>query len=223
MVTLENIKEVQNIAKRTIKHVQLETKEGMSELDIKMIAESFMIANGIDRFWYYDIGAFVLTGNRSLLSISGKDYVPSKVKVKNGDVVTIDLSPVLNNTWGDYARTFYFGNPNNDINESLIFIKKLHSKFIEIYNPNLPISTLHKEIYNTIQNNNFKSLDFRNNFGHSIEEDIKSRKWFDSNNNEIFSTFKFFTFEPHIKKVGANYGIKHENIYYFDGTKLIEV
>ncbi|MCW7459230.1 aminopeptidase P family protein [Leptospira bandrabouensis] len=223
MVKFENIKEVQNIAKRTIEHVQLETKEGMSELDIKMLAESFMKANGIHGFWYYNIGAFVLTGNRSLLSISGKEYVPSKVKVKNGDVVTIDLSPVLNNTWGDYARTFCLGNSNNDINEALYFIKKLHYKFIEIYNPNLTISTIHKEIYNTIHSNNFKSLDFRNNFGHTIEEDITQRKWFDSNNNNNFSTFKFFTFEPHIKKVGANYGIKHENIYYFDGTKLIEV
>ncbi|MCW7471826.1 M24 family metallopeptidase, partial [Leptospira kanakyensis] len=223
MVNLEIIKEVQNIAKQTIEHIQLQTKEGMSEEDIKILAESFMLSNGIQRFWYYNVGAFVLAGNRSLLSISGKDYVPSKVKVKNGDIITIDLSPVLNNTWGDLARTFYIGKPNNEINEDLEFIKNLHKQFIEIYDQNSAISTIHKEIYNIILNNGFELLDFRKNFGHSIEEDINLRKWFDSNNNEKFSTLKFFTFEPHIKKKGSTYGIKHENIYYYDGSKLTEV
>ncbi|TGK89252.1 aminopeptidase P family protein [Leptospira noumeaensis] len=223
MLNLENIKEVQNIAKKTIEHVQLHTKEGMNEQDIKILAESFMESNGISRFWYYNVGALVLAGNRSLLSISGKDYVPSKVKVKNGDVITIDLSPVLNNTWGDFARTFYIGKSNNEINEALEFIKNLHLMFIDIYNHNLAISMIHNELCKKIQNNGFELLDFRNNFGHSIEEDITLRKWFDSNNNEKFSTLKFFTFEPHIKKIGTNYGIKHENIYYYDGSKLIDV
>ncbi|MCG6142707.1 M24 family metallopeptidase [Leptospira mtsangambouensis] len=223
MLNLENIKDVQNIAKKTIEHVQLHTKEGMSEEDIKILAESFMLNNGIKKFWYYNVGAFVLAGNRSLLSISGKDYVPSKVKVKNGDIITIDLSPVLNNTWGDFARTFYIGKQNDEINEDLEFIKNLHKQFREIYNQNETISKIHKEIYNIVLNNGFELLDFRQNFGHSIEEDINLRKWFDSNNNEKFSTLKFFTFEPHIKKKGSTYGIKHENIYYYDGSKLTEV
>ncbi|PKA22643.1 M24 family metallopeptidase [Leptospira levettii] len=223
MLNLENIKEVQNIAKRTIEHIQSHTEEGMSEEDIKILAESFMLRNGINGFWYYNVGAFVLAGHRSQLSISGKEYVPSKVKVKNGEVITIDLSPVLNNTWGDYARTFYIGKSNDEINESLEFIKSLHMKFKKIYNQNSTISTIHKEIYYMILDNGFELLDFRNNFGHSIEENINLRKWFDSNNYEKFSNLKFFTFDPHIKKKGSTFGIKHENIYYYDGSNLIEV
>ncbi|MCZ8160496.1 MAG: M24 family metallopeptidase [Microcystis sp. LE19-196.1B] len=223
MLEIENIKKIQKIAKNALEHVIKHTKEGMSEEDIKNLAESFMRNNGIKQFWYYDVGAFVLIGKRSLLSISGKDYVPSQVPLKTGEIITIDLSPVLNNSWGDYARTFYIGEINKEKDEDISFINYLHQKFIEIFNPDMVISTLHNEIKNLIQKSGFESLDFRNNFGHSIEEDLKFRKWFDSSNKEKFSSMKFFTFEPHIRKIGSNYGIKHENIYYFDGTKLIEV
>lgn len=34
---------------------------------------------------------------------------------------------------------------------------------------------------------------------------------------------KFFTFEPHISRMGSAYGYKKENIYYFQGNELVEL
>lgn len=58
-----------------------------------------------DSFRYWNIGAFIFSGNETALSISGKRYNTSSKIIQNNDIITIDLSPQFQNIWGDYART----------------------------------------------------------------------------------------------------------------------
>lgn len=76
----------------------------MTLLEVRNLCETKMMELGEDSFWYWDVGAFVFSGDETTLSVSGKEYVTSQRIVLENDIVTIDLSPQNRDTWGDYAR-----------------------------------------------------------------------------------------------------------------------
>ncbi|MGO4270762.1 M24 family metallopeptidase [Paenibacillus sp. TAF58] len=85
--------DVQSIAKATINDLKKIIKEGMSEKEIVFKTEEIMRNKGAEKFWYHGIGAFVHVGKRTIISESGRDYMPSETVVDRNDIVTIDLSP----------------------------------------------------------------------------------------------------------------------------------
>ena len=106
---MEN-KDVQKIAKMTIQYAKEIVKPGMALIDLRKDLEKKMIELGADSFWYWDVGAFIFSGDETNVSISGKHYVTANKIIQNNDIITIDLSPQNNNVWGDYARTIIIEN-----------------------------------------------------------------------------------------------------------------
>jgi len=98
-------REVQKIAKDTIEYIIDEIKPGMPLKEIRFLCEEKMRELGADSFWYYDIGAFVFAGDETTVSVSGREYITSERYIATDDIITIDLSPQVEGTWGDYART----------------------------------------------------------------------------------------------------------------------
>ena len=70
-------KSVQNIAKQTIDYLKTQIKEGDSEIDIANMARIYMLNIGATSFWYHELPAIILVGNRTPLSVSGKEYKPT--------------------------------------------------------------------------------------------------------------------------------------------------
>ena len=106
---MEN-KDVQKIVKMTIQYAKEIIKPGMSLIDLRNDLEKKMLELGADSFWYWDVGAFIFSGDETNVSISGKHYVTANKTIQNNDIITIDLSPQNNNVWGDYARTIIIEN-----------------------------------------------------------------------------------------------------------------
>jgi len=98
-VKLIKYKKAQQIAKDTIQYLSSYIREGISESDIEYAAREFMCKKGIQKFWYYNVAALVLVGKRTTESVSGKIYKTTKTKVKENDLVTVDLSPEMNLFW----------------------------------------------------------------------------------------------------------------------------
>ena len=225
-------KRVQEIAKGTFEYLTANIKSGMTEKQIVEMAENEMIKKGATSFWYYDIGAFVFTGERTTLSVSGKNYIPTNTEICLNDVITVDLSPQVGEIWGDYARTLIVQNgkvvapnkvSNSDLKEGLEFEVKLHKLFLKSATPNMTFEELYVLMNRYIGENNFINLDFLGNLGHSIERKKEDRMYIERGNNFKLSDVKMFTFEPHIQRKGSLYGFKMENIYLFSGDELIEL
>ena len=72
-----------------------------------------------------------------------------------------------------------------------------------------------------ITEHGWENLDFLQNLGHSIETKPEYRRFIDRDCQEQLGAVNYFTFEPHIRKRGAHWGFKHENIYYFDESGKI--
>ena len=102
--------EVQNIAKQTMAFTKSKIRVGMRLPKLRQIAENKMLALGTTSFWYWDIGAFVFSGDETTLSVSGKHYQTANRIIKENDIITVDLSPQVGNIWGDYAKTIIIEN-----------------------------------------------------------------------------------------------------------------
>ena len=224
-------KKVQSVAKTVLSEISDYIKVGVSEQEIAQTCQDLMISKGIQKFWYHNVAALVLLGNRTKLSISGKNYKPSMLLVSERDLVTIDLSPEINQYWGDCARSFAVIEGkvctrnifDKELSEGIEFEQKLHQKLMQIATPNISFHEIYSYFNSIIRENGYINLDFRQNLGHSIEKNINDRKYIEDNCTTKLSEVSLFTFEPHICKSDKELGFKHENIYYFEGNILKEL
>ena len=119
--TLELYSSMQDLNRSAIKYAADTIEVGMSLSDIKELLENYLLGNGTDSFWYWDVGAFVFAGDETALSVSGKDYKVADRVIRENDIITIDLSPQRNGIWGDYARTLnldFLGNLGHSIEKN---------------------------------------------------------------------------------------------------------
>lgn len=225
--------EVQQIAKLTMSFIKSEIKAGMSLQKLRKLAESKMLELGATSFWYWDIGAFIFSGDETAVSVSGKQYKTSDRLIQENDIITVDLSPQFDNIWGDYARTIIIENgvTVNDINKvsnpdwkkGLITEEELHKLLHGFATPDKTFEDLYFYINKTITDKGYINLDFMGNLGHSIATNKADRIYIERGNAALLGSVKYFTFEPHIAVKGSKYGFKKENIYYFENSKLKEL
>ena len=225
--------EVQQIAKQTMSFIKSQIKVGMSLQELRQIAERKMFSLGATSFWYWDIGAFVFSGEETTLSISGRQYQTANRLISNNDIITVDLSPQVGNVWGDYARTIIIENGVviNDINKisnaewknGLLMENKLHNELLSFATPATTFEELYLHINKFITANGYINLDFMGNLGHSIVTEKDNRIYIEKGNKTTLGSVKYFTFEPHIAVKGSKFGFKKENIYCFENSVLREI
>lgn len=221
---------MQDLNRATMKHLTENLTAGMSVSDIRNICEKFMLENGADSFWYWNVGAFVFAGDETTVSISGKEYKASERTISANDIITVDLSPQSNNIWGDFARTIIIENGkvvdkiedihNNEWKLGLQTECYLHKVLMEKAVDDMTFEELYYYMNGIISELGFLNLDFLGNLGHSIVEDKNDRIYIEKGNKAKLSKVKMFTFEPHISLPGSKYGYKREDIYYFEEGKL---
>jgi Xaa-Pro aminopeptidase len=221
--TYQDHSTVQQAAKRVLNVLGPTLTSCDSEATIAARAVDLLSAEGIADTWYYDCPAFVLLGSRSCLSISGRDYVPSLEQVGDFNLITVDLSPLLNGAWGDCARTFvieggaFVPTPAlREFSEGLAAEAALHAAMLAFVEPTTTFVELSAFGNSELRRLGFENLDLHGNLGHSIESQRESRIYIESGNRRPLGSVPFFTFEPHIRKVSGTWGFKHEEIYCFD-------
>lgn len=226
-------REIQQIAKDTIEYIKQEIKPGMNLHEIRKKCEEKLLELGADSFWYWDIGAFVFSGDETTVSISGTKYATSDRLIAKNDIITIDLSPQFQNIWGDYARTIIIENGTvvsaiNDIQNTewrngLLMEEMLHQELFKYATPDITFEQLYYYMNDFIIQHGFINLDFLGNLGHSIVKEKNYRIFIEKGNHHKLGEVSYFTFEPHISIVNSKYGYKKENIYYFENGKLVEL
>lgn len=225
--------DMQNLNRQTMTYISENISVGMSLIDIRKMCEMFMLKNGADSFWYYGVGAFVFSGDETVLSISGKHYQTSNRVIQSNDIITIDLSPQNNHIWGDYSRTIIIEDgyvvrnvediKNEEWKLGITMEQFLHAKLVEVATPNMTFEELYSIMNGIIKDKGFLNLDFLGNLGHSIVQDKENRIYIEEGNKTKLSEVEMFTFEPHISLNNSKYGYKREDIYYFHKNKLYKL
>lgn len=225
-----NNKQVQSIAKQTINYIKTQIHPDQSLIEIRTLCENKMLELGADSFWYYNIGAFIFSGDETTVSVSGRKYKTSDRMIKDNDIITIDLSPQCRHIWGDYARTIIIENgkavqstdaiQNDEWRSGLKFEEELHKSLFEFVNQETTFEDLYFYMNDLIEKNGCVNLDFNGNLGHTINRRMFQRKYIEKGNKKKISSAKLFTFEPHISIQNSNYGFKMEDIYTFQNGVL---
>ena len=228
-----NYLEVQNIAKQTIDYIKTVVTPNMNLREIRKLCEEKMLSLGADSFWYWNIGAFVFSGDETTISVSGREYVTGDKLISDNDIITIDLSPQCKNVWGDYALTIIIENgtvvnhieniKNSEWRNGLLMEEALHNELRRFVTPDITFEQLYYYMNDYIRNNGYINLDFLGNLGHSIVKDKNDRIYIEKGNKKKLSEVDYFTFEPHITTKNSLYGYKKENIYFFENDRLVEL
>ena len=172
-------KEVQLIAKQTMDFIRKMILPGMKLIEVRKICEDKMLELGADSFWYWDIGAFIFSGDETTKSVSGKEYKTSDRYIEENDIVTIDLSPQCNHIWGDFARTIIIeeGYVVDNINciqkaewkAGLLMEQRLHKELLDCVDDRTTFEELFDHLNTRSVSEDFINLDFLGNLGHSFE------------------------------------------------------
>ncbi|HIZ38994.1 MAG TPA: aminopeptidase P family protein [Candidatus Anaerobutyricum stercoris] len=223
-------KKVQLIAKQTMDFIRKTISPGMKLTQVRRLCEDKMLELGADSFWYWDIGAFIFSGDETTKSVSGKEYKTSDRYIEENDIVTIDLSPQCNYIWGDFARTIIIeeGYVVDNINciqkaewkAGLLMEQRLHQELLDFVDERTTFEELFYYINTRIVSEDFINLDFLGNLGHSIEKRSEDRIYIEKGNQTRLGDISYFTFEPHISRPDSVFGYKWENVYYFENGKL---
>ena len=228
---LEKYKKVQSIAKTVLIEIESYITEDKSEKEIASACKTLLEKHGINKTWYYDCPALVLLGSRSCTSISGREYIPSDEKVGKNNLITIDLSPLDNEIWGDCSRSFVVEDgkiKNLESMRSKEFLdgikteEKLHKDFKNYVKTGMTFEDVYQFLNAKITEYGYINLDFMGNVGHTIEIDRNDRLYFEKGNTNKLTDDMLFTFEPHISTSEKKWGFKCENIYFFGEDKKIE-
>ncbi|MDE1169596.1 MAG: M24 family metallopeptidase [Verrucomicrobium sp.] len=207
-------------------------RPGMREKDVAEKARALFLERGVASFWYHGIAARVLAGPRSLLSGSGRDYQPAEIPIGEEDFLTVDLTPEKEGVWGDYARSIFVregrasltADPaQEEAHAGAALEVFLHQRLRETARPGMTVDALCADMNGVIAARGFRNLDFKGNLGHSIERDLKGRRFLERGNALPLGELGLFTFEPHLCREGGAKGLKHEDMYYFSGDRLLAV
>lgn len=227
------IHEMQNLNRASIEYVSTVIVPGMTLVELRKLCEAYMLSHGVDSFWYWDVGAFVFAGDKTAVSVSGREYKTDNHIIEPNDIITIDLSPQNNCIWGDYARTLIVENgsivkdieqiQNDEWRDGLKMEAYLHEAMRGFVDENTTFEELFYYINDQIKARGYVNLDFLGNLGHSIVKEKKQRIYIEKGNTEKLSAVEAFTFEPHISLLGSLYGFKKENIYGFNDGVLVEL
>ena len=228
---LENLmfyQKVQNAARYTLNNITNFILPGVREIDLVRKCDELQHEAGVDGYWYKSLPALVLTGEHTTMAISSIPYLPSDKPIQENDIVTIDLNPSINGFCGDYARTYYV--EDGVARRSPLFIKEfiegaraqelLHQKLFDVAHENMTFDNLYQLIQQEIECLGFERLDY---LGHGVQKDMSNLDFVAANVTRTLGDAGLFTLETQIRLKGGIYGFKHENIYYFQDGKLIEL
>lgn len=218
---------VQHLARSVLEKIACYIAPGVTERQLATDCEQMLRDGGADSFWYHGIGALVLVGERTLLSVAGSQYQLTDTAVQENDLVTIDLSPEIDGCWGDCARSFVVqaeglqeSAASVELGEGIAAEHYLHSKLIEIAAAEMSFEQLWRTLNSEIETLGYENLDFLGNLGHTIEKHVDQRRYIESGCSVTIGDVGLFTFEPHIRARAGCWGFKYEDIYYLEGDRL---
>ena len=170
MIFLKNKDEIKNIdyackiVRDTLFHLEEKIDLDITPLDLDRIAEEYIILKG-------GIPGFKgLYGFPNTLCISIEDEVvhgiPSNRRLKEGEIVSIDVGSIYNDFYGDHAKTFCVGNVDEKKKKLVEVTRNSLMLGIDQVKPGNHIGDIGFAVQNYAEKNNFSVV--RELVGHGI-------------------------------------------------------
>ncbi|MDM1020302.1 M24 family metallopeptidase [Acinetobacter sp. VNK23] len=141
---LNGFKVAQRLAYDATEHVAKQLKVGMTEKQAADLLENYLKQHGTERYLHR---AFAWFGNHSRFDEYEKydDFHPSDRVLKDGDVVILDVSPVVNGYIGDVGYAVSIGE-NPELEKARSFQLKLRQIIPELFASSMTSAEIWQEI-----------------------------------------------------------------------------
>ncbi len=195
----------QRIAEKAFDHILGFIKEGITEREIALELDYFMLRNGASGISFETI------------AVSGKNSsmphgVPSDKKVQNGDFITMDYGAVVDGYHSDMTRTVALGEVSSKQIQIYETVFKAQEAALKILAPSVSCKDADLAARNIITEAGYGDC-FGHGTGHGVGIDIHEAPTVSFRSSQVLSAGDIVTVEPGIYLPGE-FGVRIEDMAY---------
>lgn len=199
----------QRIAEGAFNHILTFIKPGVSEKDIRLELEYFMLKNGGDDLSF------------STIAISGENTskphgVPTEKKVKSGEFVTMDYGAVVDGYHSDMTRTVAVGSVTDKMAEVYETVLKAQLACLDTLAPGVPCKEADAAARSIISDAGYGDC-FGHGTGHGVGIDIHEGPSLSPRSEAVLQPGDVVTDEPGIY-IPGEFGVRIEDMAFITDT-----
>jgi len=211
---LARMQESTKVAHSAFEYVESKLKEGVSEKKISQEVGWFLRERSDGEAF----PSIVLFGERTSFPHGG----PSERKLKQNEVVLVDLGAKLQGYCSDLTRTFFFGEVPRKWNSILDLITQAQRLAIEEITPGVTCSKIDEMLKERMAKAGYIEA-FLHRGGHGIGIEVHEAPFFNSDSQHVFREGMVVTVEPGVYLPGEG-GIREEKMVVVTrgGNRVLE-
>ena len=201
----ESIRSAQGIAEAALDNALRHIKPGMTEKEIALALDFFMLRNGAEAVSFDTI---VVSGKNS----SKPHGVPTDKKIENGDFITMDFGAVVDGYHSDMTRTVAVGRISDFQSKVYSVVLEAQLKAIEAALPGARCADVDAAARSVIEKEGFGKA-FSHSVGHGVGLEIHEEPVVSSKSTAQLQTGNIITVEPGIY-LPDQFGVRIEDMLY---------
>ena len=200
---IEKIRAAQKIAEQAFDHIITFIKEGMTEKEIQLELDFYMLSHGADALSFETIA---VAGAKS----SMPHGVPGDYRVQKGDFITLDYGAVVDGYHSDMTRTVCLGEPTDKMREVYNTVLEAQLKGLEVLRDGITGLDADKAAREIIENAGYGKY-FGHGLGHGVGVEIHESPRLSPKAPHTLRTGHVVTVEPGIYLPGE-FGVRIEDM-----------
>ena len=199
----------QRIAEKAFEHILIFIRPGVSEKDIRLELEFFMLKNGADGLSFETIA--ISGANTSM-----PHGVPTDKKVESGEFVTMDYGALLGGYHSDMTRTVAVGSVTDKMAEVYNTVIAAQQACFDVLRPGLPCKDADKAARDVIEKAGYGRF-FTHSTGHGVGVEIHEAPTLSSRSKDRLQAGDIVTDEPGIY-IPGEFGVRIEDMAFITET-----
>lgn len=200
---IENICKAQRIAEAALKHILSFIKIGVTEKEIALELDHYMLSHGAEAISFETIAI-------SGANTSKPHGVPTEKKIEDGDFVTMDYGAVVNGYHSDMTRTVAVGHVSDEQKKIYDIVLKAQLASLEILRSGLKCSDGDKAARDVITEAGYGEF-FRHSTGHGVGIEIHEKPNLSPKSVTTLRAGNIVTVEPGIY-IPGKFGVRIEDM-----------
>ncbi len=202
---LDSIIKAQRIAEKAFENVLNFIKPGVSEKEIALELDFYMLRNGAEALSFDTIA---VSGKKS----SMPHGVPDEKIIENGDFITMDFGAVVDGYHSDMTRTVCVGEPSDKQREIYNIVLSAQENALKIIRAGVTAQQVDSAARDIIKNAGYGEF-FRHATGHGVGIEIHEGPVVGGNPKITLKTGNIVTVEPGIY-IPDEFGVRIEDMVY---------
>ncbi|SDA15967.1 Xaa-Pro aminopeptidase [Ruminococcus sp. YE71] len=199
---LEKMIAAQRIAEEGLKHMYEFIREGVTEREIQLELDYYMLSHGAEALSFDTIA---LSG----VNTSMPHGVPSDKKVQKGEFVLLDFGAVVDGYHSDMTRTMCVGEPTDEMRRVYNIVLEAQLKGIAAVKAGMKGCELDAVARDYIKSQGYGE-EFGHSLGHGVGVEIHENPYAASSSDEVLPENSVVTVEPGIYLAGK-FGVRIED------------